>query len=291
MRSLLARSSWSLHHCSKILLVSGILLGAFSAYPLSNSLMHPPASGGETAQARESTTSVTMTGVESSVAPPHAGFWETLQIIADEVEGYSSLTEMAAKADHVVIGTISNFRLHRRIFGDSPENVVHMVAVDLAVIEVVRGPVPERKPILEFLLPGAPEYVEARVRQQAATMPTGPMLFFLRHKGGEEQGVHRIVNSLGLWTQEGAHIRAPLALEVRVADVASPARAQSAEHAARELAARPAHLRGQGAAELLADEQVPAEEEHDDDTTPAAPYADELADIHSIEELAKHVAP
>jgi hypothetical protein len=232
-----------------------------------------------------------MTRVESSTEPPHAGFWETLQIVADEVEGYPSLTEMAEKADHVVIGTISNFRLNRRIFGDSPENVVHMAAVDLEVTEVVRGPVPARKLVLEFLLPGAPKHVEARVRQQAATMPTGPMLFFLRHKGGEEQGLYRIVNSLGLWTQDGAHIRAPLALEMHFADVASPARAQSAEHAARELAARPAHLRGQGGAQQRAAEQVAAEEEHDDDTTPAAPYADELAGIHSIEELAKHVAP
>ncbi len=144
--------------------------------------------------------------------PPHRGFWPTLQTVADEAEGYATLTEMAAAADHVVVGRMSNFRLNRVIQTESAENVAHMAAVDIEVEQLVRGVNPGARVVLEFLLPGRPHEIAAKLQQQMASLPQGQMLFFLRQKGGSEAGLYRIVNSMGVWLAEAGSVRAPLSL-------------------------------------------------------------------------------
>lgn len=167
--------------------------------------------------------------------PPHRGFWPTLQTVADEAEGYATLTEMAAAADHVVVGRMSNFRLNRVIQTESAENVAHMAAVDIEVEQLVRGVNPGARVVLEFLLPGRPHEIAAKLQQQMASLPQGQMLFFLRQKGGSEAGLYRIVNSMGVWLAEAGSVRAPLSLALFERDD-SATRAELKEPYASELA-------------------------------------------------------
>lgn len=265
-------------------LIGGTILATAAAFAVSSSLQER-----STSSATAAATGSSPETLASAVGvPPHRGFWPTLQIVADEAEGYSSLAEMAGGADHVVVGRMSNFRLNRRIQGDAREDVVHMVAVDIDVEQVVRGVDPGKRVVLEFLLPGRPDQVAAKVQQQAASIPQAPMLFFLRQKGA---GLYRIVNSLGLWLADAGSVHAPLSLALHEHEVARAQHRHSDEEAARELAARPISMR---APARSSDESATAEpireEEHGDRAEPDVPYAAELARVHSLEDLVELVA-
>lgn len=220
-------------------------------------------------------------------APPFRGFWESLHVHGDEAEGYPSLSEMAEAADHVVLGTLSNFRLNRLIQTGSPEHVVHMGAADLKVSRVVRGSDPGKVVVLEFLLTGPQEHMAAKIRQQAEAMPTDPALFFLRHKGGSEAGLYRIVNSKGLWVSDGESVTAPLAENGSSQPRPIAARAFSARDIARERAARPESLRRRERTQ--ASPEAPIEANTGEAEGEGALYQDELEGIKTLDELARLV--
>lgn len=231
-------------------LIAGALLTAAAAFLISGSQSGLQKDG--STHSPEAAHSGSEASTPSGELPPHRGFWPTLQIAADEAESYASLVEMAKAADLVVVGRMSNFRLNRRIQGDSPEHVVHMAAVDIDVEQAVRGVAPGKHLVLEFLLLGRPHEIAAKVQQQAASLPQAPMLFFLRHKGGSETGLCRLVNHLGLWLADEGAVRAPLSLALHEPEVA----------------------RTDGAPAALGDVR----------------YAGELATLHSLQELVEHLA-
>lgn len=223
-----------------------------------------------------------------SAAPPFPGFWESLHVHGDEAEGYKTLSEMAESADHVVLGTLTNFRLNRQIQTGSAEYVIQMGAADLQVTRVVRGENPGKVVVLEFLLTGPPEHMATKIRQQAETMPAGPALFFLRHKGGKEAGLYRIVNSRGLWISDGDKLTAPLAGVVGAVARPTIARTFSEREIAQELAARPKHLRQKPRAANNQPESAD-EESADEPEAESTPYQEELTGVRTLDDLANLV--
>lgn len=146
-------------------------------------------------------------------AADHASFWPALRVAGDEVEGYATLSEMAQKADAVVMGTFKSFSPSRTIQGDAPEDVVVYAKGELEIQRNVVGAAPGRTVALEFILP--PGEADALAGRLSAKLPRGPMLVFLRAKRGDgEAGLFRVVNSRGLWAAtERSAVDTPLAEE------------------------------------------------------------------------------
>lgn len=145
-------------------------------------------------------------------------FWESLQIYGDEVEGFDSLDQMAASADAVVIGHFVSMELSRYIEGNMAGDLVGLAGITVAVDELLSGAAPNSV-LLEFLVPTTRdsltrEGIAAAVVSMAAQLPTERMVLFLRNKAGEESAYHRLVNSLGLWTDAGGVLTAPLHVPV-----------------------------------------------------------------------------
>jgi hypothetical protein len=151
--------------------------------------------------------------VADSTAPARdASFWEPITIIGWEVEQYSTLVEMAASADIVARGQIVDYVFSREITTDPPEASVTYSAMMFAPTEVLHGDSPELVPI-EFLLSARPEDRDVALELQAQNMPNGEILVFLRHKGGAEAGLYRLVNSDGLWTVINGVLVAPVSMD------------------------------------------------------------------------------
>lgn len=136
---------------------------------------------------------------DTDMSSTDAEFWSGLRIAGDEAEGYASLKEMKAEADAVVIGTFGSFEVGRRFQADAPEDVTAYAVAEVVVKERLGGLVPDRLK-LEFLWSGPIERVAEGVTEMADTMPTGDLVLFLRAKrGANEDGLYRVVNSVGLW--------------------------------------------------------------------------------------------
>jgi len=127
-------------------------------------------------------------------------FWQALRIGGDEVEGFTTLGAMTRAADVVGVGRIVSFDLGRMIQGGTPEDIVGYGAAKLELDEAIGGPAQVEPITLEFLLPGHPDNYKAMVKDLQGSVPVGPVLVFLRHTGGNEAGLFRLVNSRGLWT-------------------------------------------------------------------------------------------
>lgn len=120
-----------------------------------------------------------------SVAPPAepGPFWTGLSVVASDRESYTSLEEMAAASDSVVVATIERAEAGR-VFGDHPAGhpdpdagLVHYVSVTLRVGEVVHGSTLPPGAIVEFILPD-PTLAPALGQQ----LPTDRAIYFLRSK-------------------------------------------------------------------------------------------------------------
>lgn len=171
---------------------------------------------GDTEQVRLAWANGTTDGVQLAVpedgaAPPESDsslFFAALRPGPglDEVEGYPSLAAMADAADLVVAGRFASFRRSRDVEGDAVEDVVTYGAADLVIEELLRGvPVVEPVPV-EFMIS------EEDIPELNANLPEESLVVFLREKTGEqEQGLYRLVNSLGLWRESEGSLTPPLA--------------------------------------------------------------------------------
>ena len=150
----------------------------------------------------------------SDTSAPADSAYAALRVDGLEVESYGSLRQMAGGADLVVIGKFTSFGISRTIQGDVAQDVVVYGKATLTVTrKVVEEPVATELPV-EFLLPYGPEEAELKAAEFAAELPQEEVLVFLRHKGGAEAGLYRLVNSQGLWTStERAALDTPLAEE------------------------------------------------------------------------------
>lgn len=129
-----------------------------------------------------------------------SAFWDTLRVHGDEVEYFPTLARMAESADIVVTGSFGAFKRTRVIQGDAEEDVVVYAATTLDVQKVIRGGGPTDIS-LEFLLPIDISEVEETLKVLNTSLPVGPLLLFLRNKGGEEAAFYRVVNSYGVWAE------------------------------------------------------------------------------------------
>lgn len=141
-------------------------------------------------------------------------FWNGLRFDGDEVEQYSTLTEMTEAADAVVVGHYTSFAMGRQILGDerAPQGSVSMLTGMFEVSETLAGSI--REPIIpiEFVLVERGEPVAETGARLSESFPDGDLVVFLRAKGGNEEGYFRLVNSTGLWTESGFDsLAAPLA--------------------------------------------------------------------------------
>jgi hypothetical protein len=147
-----------------------------------------------------------------SQAPGPTAFWDALRLNgADEAEGWATFREMEAAADIVMVAEVVSFGLSRTIQGDAQEDLVGYGKAEFKVIETLRGKPPEGLVPVEFLLGGNPRDYAARAEQIGRAVPKGRFLVFLRHKGGSEAGLYRLVNSNGVWGEgQGSTIEAPV---------------------------------------------------------------------------------
>lgn len=129
--------------------------------------------------------------------------WESLRVTGDEVEGYPSLSDMAGAADAVVLATVDGVSLGRTLQGDAPEDQVFYAQLDLRVDETLTGTSAEGGTVaMELLVPAATSEAALNVIADLSAGTVGrEVLVFLRHKGGNEAGLYRPVNSNGLWTE------------------------------------------------------------------------------------------
>jgi hypothetical protein len=151
---------------------------------------------------------------DSDTSAPTDSAYAALRVQGLEVESYGSLREMAGGADMVVIGKFTSFDISRTVRGDAAQDVVVYGKATLVVTrKVVEEPVATELPV-EFLLPYGPDEAATKAAEFAADLPKEEVLVFLRHKGGAEAGLYRLVNSLGLWTSTArAALDTPLAEE------------------------------------------------------------------------------
>lgn len=153
------------------------------------------------------------------------------------------------------IGEYIDFAESRKITTDTPEDVVTYAAATLAIKEVIRGDIADAQLPIEFPLTQPANQVEETIANLATQLPSGDMLLFLRHKGGEESGLYRLVNSTGLWFETEANgITAPLAEEI-----------------------------------LTDHESGAVHDAQDDNNAVTSRYTDELATITSFSDLVNHV--
>lgn len=221
-------------------------------------------------------------------------FWEPLRITGDEVEAFDTLLGMASSADIVAVVTLHNFRASRIVQGDAPEDQVAYAAVDAVFEEVVRGQAPGASVPLEFTLRFPTGDVPAIVSAQRGALPEEPVLVFLRHKGGPEEGLYRLVNMQGLWTEEEGQLRCPIArppAAAAVAPHASPAEALQQLHDEKAALARAAEeglVRPHRELPERVDLPASGGDAHAGDSVDASPeatFAQELADLESLEDL------
>ncbi|NOK61382.1 MAG: hypothetical protein GFH27_549305n151 [Chloroflexi bacterium AL-W] len=90
------------------------------------------------------------------------------------------------------IGEFIDFAESRKITTDTPEDVVTYAAATLAIKEVIRGDIADAQLPIEFPLTQPANQVEETIANLATQLPSGDMLLFLRHKGGEESGLYRL---------------------------------------------------------------------------------------------------
>lgn len=125
--------------------------------------------------------------------------WEPLRVIgALEAERYPSIAAMRDSADAVVAGSFVSFDT-RTFHGDAAEDVIVYLVATLRVDEVLAGSLAQPTVPLEFLVPSVVADDAPVLETLAATLPRSQMVLFLRHKGGAEAGLYRVVNSTGLW--------------------------------------------------------------------------------------------
>lgn len=137
-------------------------------------------------------------------------FWPGLRFQGEEAESYSTLREMTAAADAVVIGRFAEFGEVRIIQGDAPEAQVSMISGQLVITTHVSGadyasPLP-----LEFVVVEQGVPVEEMIAGLRDSYPRGDMLVFIREKR-DGSGRYRIVNSKGLIVESDGGLVSPLA--------------------------------------------------------------------------------
>jgi hypothetical protein len=122
-----------------------------------------------------------------------------LRLEGAEVESYGSLTAMKRSADAVVMGRIVSFGVSRTVRGDDPLDIVVYGSAVVDVSRQLSGRALGGSVAVEFLLPYQPAEATKHAAAFNAALPRAQALMFLRHKGGAEAGLYRLVNSAGLW--------------------------------------------------------------------------------------------
>ena len=118
---------------------------------------------------------------------------------------------MTRAADIVGVGRIISFDMSRIIQGDSPDDRAGYGAARIELDEAISGRAQDEPFTVEFVLGGHPDKYESLIKELQESLPDGPVLVFLRHKGGNEAGLFRLVNSRGLWTSTArSEVDAPL---------------------------------------------------------------------------------
>jgi hypothetical protein len=175
---------------------------------------------------------VSACGETQQAAPSDDAFWAGLRVVGDETEYFAELGDMGEGADIVATGNFTDFQLSRTIRDAAvPEDVVSYAVASFETTEMQADTAATEVLPVEFLLPGDTEAEQlAAVERLRAELPQAELVVFLRAKSGpEEDGLYRLVNSTGLWVDEGGGIKAPLVhegetpYEDAVADVGSVA--------------------------------------------------------------------
>lgn len=138
-------------------------------------------------------------------------FWGRLRTEGYEVTRFSTLAEMVAASDVVVVAKVSDVKMSRTIQGDSVGDTVAYASVVLRVERILAGSAPASIPV-EFLIGATAEKAQPELELLQKAIPTTSSVYFLHAKLGEgEKGLYRLSNSTGLWAATTrAELDAPL---------------------------------------------------------------------------------
>jgi hypothetical protein len=140
-------------------------------------------------------------------------FWHSVSVHGDEVEGYASLEDMGAAADLVGRGHFENFRVTRKIQGDAAEDIVAYMGADFVPVEWIAGRTDGRV-VVEFALPFQVDDPSSAIAELSLGVGKADSVVALRRKTGRgETNFYRLVNSHGLFVEDGGKVATPLADE------------------------------------------------------------------------------
>lgn len=151
-----------------------------------------------------------------SGAPTGRPEWQQLRVTGNEVEGYSTIQGMSARADAVITATISSVEPGRVFQGDASEDRVYYARLILKVDQRLRGDVDAGPVPMELLLPQVFDddgFVDA-VADLGRSAAGDRILVFLRRKSDSRTAIYRPVSSAGLFASTArAVVDTPLAEE------------------------------------------------------------------------------
>jgi hypothetical protein len=151
----------------------------------------------------------TLVGCAAESPPASATYWRALSLEGAEVESFDRVDEMARASDLVTIGTFGKEVKVRMLQGDAIEDQVFYG-------QFVFAPESERGSsgglIVEFLLPSSTlEDANAFLDETLSLPPEEPVLVFLHEKRSPgEEGLYRLITSMGMWVEEGGTFYSPL---------------------------------------------------------------------------------
>lgn len=137
----------------------------------------------------------------------------SLRISGDEVEPYEDFNSMQKTADVTAWASMASIEGVRTVGSSSNAgDKAYYLQVEL---KIERATPLTPSVTVEFLLPSTtPEQAQQNADAFSRTLPSDPMLMFLRAKQGPaEEGLHRLINSKALWVDDANGPLAPLAEE------------------------------------------------------------------------------
>ncbi|MGH3486744.1 MAG: hypothetical protein ACRDP8_02320 [Actinopolymorphaceae bacterium] len=148
-----------------------------------------------------------------------AGYGES----ALEPEHYETVKDAAQHASAVVIAEVADVRQGETTIGETPNDIVSRVAIDIRIVEVIKGELEDDSPdtlTLQRLASG--DSVEESIAYMKAHLPEGMSVWFLRnHSDYYEQmkgeplqttpeHAYRLLSSQGLFVQGQNSVANPL---------------------------------------------------------------------------------
>ncbi len=152
--------------------------------------------------------------VDGTSKPQDLTFWDHLIVQGQEAQHFTSLAEMTAASDAVVLAVPVAYEVGE-IFNEdgTADGGLASAAMELDVVEQLAGaPVGERIEVL-FAVTGTVEQAIGKIETASPGLPDEAVLLFLISGAPERPDIHGLVHTSGLWVEGPPGVVAPLAID------------------------------------------------------------------------------